>query len=320
MAKKTDKKKKKNILFQDIPEILKDNLIIIFGIVEPVLEALKILGIDTVPIIYVRLGFAIYFSFMALFIVFIAPKRSNPRYEKIVVTILAAIFIYLLFIDSPNVLYRYSFEKNAEENICWRVRKDQDKNLLGESIALSNAAERLGNQSLAFSFALPNQFYDEQHLTIGQQVDLETESIRAEANICTGKWDVPYKGRIQTWICLPDTPEAANSVLTAEFFLQMEGGDWNASAPVMLEVGKWVMLRWDVENDKGESWRNWTQSTTEPTRPIAFGIEIKLDESSVQQTYQGTVYIDEVAILSSQDPYHLWMLQNNKYTHDAHCP
>ncbi len=317
MASNEDNNKKNPLTVPDIWKILKENLPVALG----VLATLGgVLGIGPIPVIYLRLGVAVFLLLLAIYLLFIVPKEENHLYQKVIAIILPVIAISLLTFDTPNVLYRYSFEKSDNENICWRVRKDQDEQPLGEAIKLSPAADRLGKQSLAFSLGLPNQFYDAQHPTIGQQVDLETESIRAEATECTGTWDVPYEGRIQAWVCLPDTPETANSVLTAEFFLQMQEGGWNVSAPVQLEAGKWVLLRWDVDHDRLESWRNWTQSISEPTRPIAFGIEIKLDESSLQQSFEGTVYIDEVIILNDQSPYHLWMLNNNKYTHSAHCP
>ncbi len=332
MASNEDNNKKNPLTVPDIWKILKENLPVALGVLATLGGAL---GIGPIPIIYLRFGVAVFILLLTVYFLFstpkekprptyllwITPKENRRPYEKVIAVALSIIAIIILFaFETPNVLYRYSFEKSEKENICWRVRKDQDGNLLGNQIMRSTEANRLGNQSLAFSLALPNQFQDAQHPTTGQQVDLETESIRAEANVCTGKWDVPDEGRIQAWICLPDTPEATNSVLTAEFFLQMQDGGWNVSDPLMLEAGKWVMLRWDIDHDKKESWRNWTQSITEPTRPIAFGIEIKLDEDSSQQAFQGTVYVDEVVILSDQDPYHLWMLNNEKYTHNVNCP
>ena len=332
MASNEDNNKKNPLTVPDILRILKENSAVVLG----VLATLGgILGIKPIPIIYLRLGVAVFILLLTSYFLFNTPKekprptyllwitsKENRRpYEKVIAVALSIIAIIILFaFETPNVLYRYSFEKSDKENICWRVRKDQDEQPLGEAIKLSPVASRLGKQSLAFSLALPNQFYDAQHPTSGQQVDLETEAIRAEAVECTGTWDVPYEGRIQAWVCLPDAPEADNSVVTAEFFLQMQEGGWNVSAPVQLEAGEWVLLRWDVDHDRLESWRNWTQSISEPTRPIAFRIEIKLDESSLQQSFAGTVYIDEVVILDDQSPYHLWMLDINKYTYSAHCP
>ncbi len=73
------------------------------------------------------------------------------------------------------------------------------------------------------------------------------------------------------------------------------------------------MVRWDVEHDKAETWRDWGK------RPIAIGIEIKLDEDSLVQEYQGVVYIDEFVILKDRLPYRLFV-DDEEHINSNNCP
>ncbi len=277
-------------------------------------DTMKLLGF-ALPIVHLRLWLMIAFVLISIYVFFLDKTHSYSLIQKTFITLATFILIYLNFIPSPNIIYQYTFEPNDKRNACWRVRTDSNDNSLGKNTSVSEIAHVAGKQSLAFELELPNSFYSPKSPSLGQQIDLKVNDRSIETASCEGTWDIPYEGRIQAWVCLPKTPEVKEGSISAELFIQLrdnEGG-WNASNPILLKSGKWVLVRWDVEHDKAETWRDWGK------RPIAIGIEIKLDEDSLVQEYQGIVYIDEFVILKDRLPYRLFV-DDEEHINSNNCP